>query len=152
MCYASCYFGCLLPSSFTSRLLHFHVFPHFNMPNHDELLPIPYVMPRLEQRRTAQLTMSTATRSHRDSSLLPIRGRRSHTRQRSPICHYEEVSPFYSSPYNPKKKKKEREEKTNIPSQKSPSVEFCGYTIPHPSEAKMNLRIQTYGEFPFRKI
>ncbi|KAJ9195749.1 hypothetical protein DTO166G4_1424 [Paecilomyces variotii] len=27
---------------------------------------------------------------------------------------------------------------------KNPSVEFCGYTIPHPSEAKMNLRIQTY--------
>lgn len=29
---------------------------------------------------------------------------------------------------------------------RSPDVEFCGYTIPHPSEAKMNLRIQTYGE------
>ncbi|KAF7162226.1 hypothetical protein CNMCM5623_007621 [Aspergillus felis] len=27
---------------------------------------------------------------------------------------------------------------------KNPDVEFCGYTIPHPSEAKMNLRIQTY--------
>ncbi|KAL1985354.1 hypothetical protein VTN96DRAFT_8032 [Rasamsonia emersonii] len=27
---------------------------------------------------------------------------------------------------------------------KNPNVEFCGYTIPHPSEAKMNLRIQTY--------
>ncbi|OGM50189.1 DNA-directed RNA polymerases I and III subunit RPAC2 [Aspergillus bombycis] len=25
-----------------------------------------------------------------------------------------------------------------------PQVEFCGYTIPHPSETKMNLRIQTY--------
>jgi hypothetical protein len=25
-------------------------------------------------------------------------------------------------------------------------VEFCGYSIPHPSEAKMNVRIQTYGE------
>ncbi|KAL8821306.1 MAG: hypothetical protein Q9223_000627 [Gallowayella weberi] len=24
-------------------------------------------------------------------------------------------------------------------------VELCGYSIPHPSEAKMNLRIQTYG-------
>ncbi|KAL4941428.1 DNA-directed RNA polymerase [Aspergillus oleicola] len=31
---------------------------------------------------------------------------------------------------------------------KNPDVEFCGYTIPHPSEAKMNVRIQTYGE-PF---
>ena len=29
----------------------------------------------------------------------------------------------------------------------SPAVEFCGYTIPHPSEDKMNLRIQTYGMF-----
>lgn len=29
----------------------------------------------------------------------------------------------------------------------SPEVEFCGYTIPHPSEAKMNLRIQTYGMY-----
>ncbi|KAF2755834.1 RBP11-like subunits of RNA polymerase [Pseudovirgaria hyperparasitica] len=27
---------------------------------------------------------------------------------------------------------------------KNPVVEFCGYTIPHPSEARMNLRIQTY--------
>ncbi|KAK1149892.1 RNA polymerase subunit AC19 [Aspergillus melleus] len=27
---------------------------------------------------------------------------------------------------------------------KNPKVEFCGYTIPHPSETKMNLRIQTY--------
>ncbi|RMJ24615.1 hypothetical protein PHISP_04534 [Aspergillus sp. HF37] len=27
---------------------------------------------------------------------------------------------------------------------KNPNVEFCGYTIPHPSEHKMNLRIQTY--------
>ncbi|KAL4926468.1 DNA-directed RNA polymerase core subunit RPC19 [Aspergillus undulatus] len=25
-----------------------------------------------------------------------------------------------------------------------PDVEFCGYTIPHPSETKMNIRIQTY--------
>jgi len=28
---------------------------------------------------------------------------------------------------------------------KNPEVEFCGYSIPHPSEAKMNVRIQTYG-------
>ncbi|KAI4263448.1 MAG: hypothetical protein L6R42_001409 [Xanthoria sp. 1 TBL-2021] len=27
---------------------------------------------------------------------------------------------------------------------KNPEVELCGYSIPHPSEAKMNLRIQTY--------
>ncbi|EFR03496.1 DNA-directed RNA polymerase I and III subunit RPAC2 [Nannizzia gypsea CBS 118893] len=27
---------------------------------------------------------------------------------------------------------------------KNPDVEFCGYTMPHPSEAKLNLRIQTY--------
>ncbi|KAL4918028.1 RBP11-like subunits of RNA polymerase [Aspergillus aurantiobrunneus] len=27
---------------------------------------------------------------------------------------------------------------------KNPDVEFCGYTIPHPSETKMNIRIQTY--------
>ncbi|KAI5804031.1 putative DNA-directed RNA polymerase subunit [Peziza echinospora] len=29
---------------------------------------------------------------------------------------------------------------------KNPQVEFCGYSIPHPSEAKMNVRIQTYGK------
>lgn len=29
---------------------------------------------------------------------------------------------------------------------KNPDVEFCGYTIPHPSETKMNIRIQTWGE------
>lgn len=28
---------------------------------------------------------------------------------------------------------------------KNPEVEFCGYSIPHPSENKMNVRIQTYG-------
>ena len=27
---------------------------------------------------------------------------------------------------------------------KNPSVEFCGYSIPHPSEPKMNIRIQTW--------
>ncbi|KAK5807107.1 hypothetical protein VI817_001365 [Penicillium citrinum] len=27
-----------------------------------------------------------------------------------------------------------------------PAVEFCGYTIPHPSDAKMHLRIQTTAE------
>ncbi|EPE06150.1 dna-directed rna polymerase i and iii 14 kda polypeptide [Ophiostoma piceae UAMH 11346] len=27
---------------------------------------------------------------------------------------------------------------------KNPNVEFCAYAIPHPSEAKMNIRIQTY--------
>lgn len=26
----------------------------------------------------------------------------------------------------------------------SPVVEFCGYSIPHPSEERMNMRIQTY--------
>ncbi|CAI7667715.1 unnamed protein product [Penicillium discolor] len=26
---------------------------------------------------------------------------------------------------------------------KNPAVEFCGYTIPHPSDSKMNVRIQT---------
>ncbi|KAF8457169.1 DNA-directed RNA polymerase [Terfezia claveryi] len=29
---------------------------------------------------------------------------------------------------------------------RNPEVEFCGYSIPHPSEAKMNIRIQTYGK------
>ena len=28
---------------------------------------------------------------------------------------------------------------------KNPEVEFCGYSIPHPSENKLTLRIQTYG-------
>lgn len=28
---------------------------------------------------------------------------------------------------------------------KNPDVEFCGYSIPHPSESHLNLRIQTYG-------
>ncbi|KAL1871727.1 hypothetical protein VTK73DRAFT_1867 [Phialemonium thermophilum] len=27
---------------------------------------------------------------------------------------------------------------------KNPEVEFCAYAIPHPSEPKMNIRIQTY--------
>lgn len=31
----------------------------------------------------------------------------------------------------------------------SPEVELCGYSIPHPSEAKMNIRIQTYGSSLF---
>ncbi|CAM9016622.1 unnamed protein product [Wickerhamomyces anomalus] len=29
---------------------------------------------------------------------------------------------------------------------KNPEVEFCGYSIPHPSETKLNIRIQTYGK------
>lgn len=29
---------------------------------------------------------------------------------------------------------------------KNPQVEFAGYSIPHPSENLLNLRIQTYGE------
>ncbi|KAK3701729.1 hypothetical protein QZH41_018891, partial [Actinostola sp. cb2023] len=28
---------------------------------------------------------------------------------------------------------------------KNPEVKFCGYTLPHPSENKINLRIQTHG-------
>ncbi|ORY42555.1 RBP11-like subunits of RNA polymerase, partial [Rhizoclosmatium globosum] len=28
---------------------------------------------------------------------------------------------------------------------KNPSVSFCGYSLPHPSEYKVNLRIQTDG-------
>jgi DNA-directed RNA polymerase I and III subunit RPAC2 len=28
---------------------------------------------------------------------------------------------------------------------KNPDVEFCAYAIPHPSEPKMNVRIQTFG-------
>ncbi|XP_022236449.1 DNA-directed RNA polymerases I and III subunit RPAC2-like, partial [Limulus polyphemus] len=28
----------------------------------------------------------------------------------------------------------------------SPQVKFCGYAVPHPSENKINLRIQTYGQ------
>lgn len=27
----------------------------------------------------------------------------------------------------------------------SPNVDFCGYSLPHPSEAKMHFRIQTTG-------
>ncbi|CCX11347.1 hypothetical protein FPQ18DRAFT_305857 [Pyronema domesticum] len=30
---------------------------------------------------------------------------------------------------------------------KNPKVELCGYSIPHPSEAHMNIRIQIYPEF-----
>ena len=29
---------------------------------------------------------------------------------------------------------------------KNPEVQFCGYNIPHPSENKINFRIQTRGE------
>lgn len=29
---------------------------------------------------------------------------------------------------------------------KNPDVEFCGYSIPHPSENLLNVRIQTYGD------
>lgn len=31
---------------------------------------------------------------------------------------------------------------------KNPEVEFCGYTTTHPSESKINLRIQTRGTLP----
>lgn len=29
---------------------------------------------------------------------------------------------------------------------KNPEVQFCGYSVPHPSESKINFRIQTHGE------
>jgi len=29
---------------------------------------------------------------------------------------------------------------------KSPEVEYCGYSIPHPSEDRLNIRIQTTGK------
>ena len=32
----------------------------------------------------------------------------------------------------------------------SPRVEFCGYSVPHPSENRVNLRIQTTGSLPIR--
>jgi len=35
---------------------------------------------------------------------------------------------------------------------KNPDVEFCGYTIPHPAEPKMNLRIQTYDNVEAQKV
>jgi len=35
---------------------------------------------------------------------------------------------------------------------KNPDVEFCGYSIPHPSEALMNIRIQTYGGTTAREV
>ncbi|XP_033821247.1 DNA-directed RNA polymerases I and III subunit RPAC2-like [Periophthalmus magnuspinnatus] len=31
---------------------------------------------------------------------------------------------------------------------KNPEVDFCGYTITHPSETKINFRIQTRGNIP----
>ncbi|XP_003793484.1 DNA-directed RNA polymerases I and III subunit RPAC2-like [Otolemur garnettii] len=31
---------------------------------------------------------------------------------------------------------------------KNPEVEFCGYTMAHPSESKINLHIQTQGALP----
>ncbi|XP_045204968.1 DNA-directed RNA polymerases I and III subunit RPAC2-like [Mercenaria mercenaria] len=29
---------------------------------------------------------------------------------------------------------------------KNPDTQFCGYSIPHPSEEKINFRVQTYGK------
>lgn len=34
---------------------------------------------------------------------------------------------------------------SDLERENSPDVEFCGYTMPHPSEPKMHLRIQTWG-------
>lgn len=35
---------------------------------------------------------------------------------------------------------------------KKTAVQFCGYSIPHPSEAKMNLRVQTSGGVPALQV
>lgn len=78
-----------------------------------------------------------AIRCHRDSSVVSIQRRRPYTWKCPPICDYEKVG-------NSSILLQKISEKTNCC---SPGVEFCGYTIPHPSEAKMNLRIQTYGKF-----
>lgn len=82
--------------------------------------------------------------------LLPQGG--SHCRQCSPSHHHERVptystaatcfppiSGFLTSPLLPPP--------LSI-SFFSPSVEFCGYTVPHPTEDKIHFRIQTTGAFP----
>ncbi|KAF2669175.1 DNA-directed RNA polymerase I and III polypeptide [Microthyrium microscopicum] len=35
---------------------------------------------------------------------------------------------------------------------KNPQVEFCGYSIPHPAEAKMHIRIQTYDDVSAQEV
>lgn len=54
-------------------------------------------------------------------------------------------APAVAAPTNCASKETDRSLSFRPPA--SPDVEFCGYSIPHPSEAKMNVRIQTYGEF-----
>ena len=41
---------------------------------------------------------------------------------------------------------KSADKKTLVSSSTSPDVEFCGYSAPHPSEPKIHLRLQMYGE------
>lgn len=42
--------------------------------------------------------------------------------------------------------------RSNANNRPSPNVEFCGYSIPHPSEPKMNIRIQTYEGTAFEAL
>lgn len=63
--------------------------------------------------------------------VLPVAGG-PHARQCSQVDHHEGVSPRFWIRVN---------ELTS-----SPDVEFCGYSAPHPSEPKIHLRIQMYGE------
>ena len=63
--------------------------------------------------------------------VLPVAGG-PHARQRSQVDHHEGVSSRFW--------------KRVIELTSSPDVEFCGYSAPHPSEPKIHLRIQMYGE------
>ena len=86
-------------------------------------------------RRSTMLT-GAAPRRHRNRRLVPVRRRGPHARQCAAIRHHEEVSLLSAF----------LTRGGTLTGDHSPQVEFCGYTIPHPSETKMNLRIQTYGE------
>jgi hypothetical protein len=115
----------------------------------------------------AVLTHTIATRRFITRDVVPNREGRPHARQCAEVFHQQEVSisPHLQDATGRWKSYEQRANRTALfprihiviysrnrrnewlaNYENSPDVEFCGYTIPHPSETKMHVRIQTWGQ------
>lgn len=95
------------------------------------------VRPPVRALADTETNEETAPWIVRHCSFIRFREGRSYSWKRPAIHHHEEVR-FAS--YN------RQASEHALTYRHSPDVEFCGYSIPHPSEAVLHLRIQTWGE------
>jgi len=86
----------------------------------------------------ANKAVSTASRSRTRMRVVRDLGRRSYSRKFPTLYDHEEVCRHHST------------YASSDGFACSPKVELCGYSIPHPSENHLNLRIQIYRKYPPR--